>query len=117
MTTPRARELGIQGLGWFVRRFVEPATAVEPFYATALRLQALRPRPSGTRSLMLWAGDLTMVELNVLNAAPGSEARRDEMSLVMRTASCGSALRHLQASGAAPLSRDHGPTRAATSIP
>ncbi len=116
MTSPGARELGIQGLGWFVRRYVEPVSEVEPFYVTALRLQALRPRPPGTRSLMLWAGDLTMVELNVLNPAPGSDARRDEVSLVMRTARCGSALRHLQRSGAAPMSRDHGPTSAATFV-
>ncbi len=114
MNTPRSRQLGIQGLGWVVRRFVEPATTVESFYARALRLQGLRPRPPETRSLMLWAGDLTMIELNVLRRGAGTDARLQDVSVVMRTTDCGAALRHLDESGASPMSRDHGPTRTAT---
>ncbi len=43
MTTPRARELGIQGLSGFVRRFIEPATVVE--------LNVLNPAPGSAHSV------------------------------------------------------------------
>jgi predicted enzyme related to lactoylglutathione lyase len=113
---PRVRELGIQGLGWVIRRFAEPAEDVVAFYQPALQLQSFRPRPPGNPAVMLWAGDLTMVELSRLQPAAGTEARLHDMSLVMRTADCGLAMRHLVDSGAAPASRDHGPTRAATFV-
>ena len=116
MTTPGARQLGVQGLGWVIRRYTESAESVAGFYAAALQLQSFRPRPPGSGAVMMWAGDLTMVELSRLQPGAGTEARQLEMSLVMRTASCGSALQHLVRSGAAPMSRDHGPTRAATFV-
>jgi catechol 2,3-dioxygenase-like lactoylglutathione lyase family enzyme len=116
MTPPRPRELGIQGLGWVIRRFAEPAEPVVAFYAPALRLQSFRPRPPGNGAVMMWAGDLTMLELSRLQPGAGTEARLQEMSLVMRTTDCGQAMRHLAASGATPMSRDHGPTRAATFV-
>ena len=116
MTATPMRRLGIQGLGWVIRRFTEPATTVVPYYTAALQLQSFRPRPPGSGAVMMWAGDLTMVELSRLQPTAGTEARLAEMSLVMRTTSCGSALQHLLKSGATPISRDHAPTRAATFV-
>jgi hypothetical protein len=44
MSESRARQLGIQGLGWVIRRYIEPAEQVAVFYAPALQLQSFRPR-------------------------------------------------------------------------
>jgi predicted enzyme related to lactoylglutathione lyase len=116
MSTPGARQFGVQGLGWVIRRYTEPVESVSAFYSAALPLQSFRTRPPGSSAVMLWAGDLTMLELSRLQPGAGTAARQQEMSLVMRTANCDLALQRLVRSGATPMSRDHGPTRAATFV-
>ena len=74
MTTVTSERLGIQGLGWIVRRSLGPPAELAAFYGAAWGLSA--PRPAGPPgSLMLWGGDLAMLELSVLTPGAGTQAR------------------------------------------
>ena len=83
MTKSESEKLGIQGLGWIVRRSQQPVPGLTPFYQAAVGLRQLRPAaPSG--NVMLWSGDLVMFELSALTVGPDSLARMDDMSLMFR---------------------------------
>ncbi len=115
MSVPSAvtsEQLGIQGLGWFVRRgLVAPADMV-PFYTAAWGLRAPRP-PGPTGALMLWAGDLSMLEISTLTPGAGSRSRADEMSVIMRTADFPKALSRMRAAGASLVAKRDGPPSSA----
>jgi predicted enzyme related to lactoylglutathione lyase len=83
MSRARSVELGVQGLGWVVRRYAAGPAAIVSFYQSALGLRQLRP-PGPTGAVMLWSGDLAMLEVSTL--APGSEttALQDELTVIMR---------------------------------
>ncbi len=83
MTSTTSEQLGIQGLGWIVRRAEQGPESLVSFYQTALGLRQLRPAaPSG--NVMLWAGDIVMLELSTLNVGADSLARRDDFSFLLR---------------------------------
>ena len=83
MTKSESEKLGIQGLGWIVRRSQQPVPGLTPFYQAAVGLRQLRPAaPSG--NVMLWSGDLVMFELSALTVGPDSLARMDDMSFMFR---------------------------------
>ena len=107
-----AEQLGVQGLGWFVRRTLEPPPELAAFYKTAWGLHAPRgPGPTG--SIMLWAGNVTMLEISTLTAAPGSQSRADEMSVTMGTADFDKTLRRMRSAGASLVAERPGPPRVA----
>jgi predicted enzyme related to lactoylglutathione lyase len=84
MAKTASEKLGVQGLGWIVRRARIAPSALTPFYVQALGLRQLRPAgPTG--SMMLWMGDITMFELSNLTPDPDSQARAEDFSFFMRT--------------------------------
>ena len=83
MTKTTSEQLGIQGLGWIVRRAEQGPASLVSFYQTALGLRQLRPAgPTG--SVMLWAGDIVMLELSTLTVGVDSLARRDDFGFLLR---------------------------------
>jgi predicted enzyme related to lactoylglutathione lyase len=107
-----AEQLGVQGLGWFVRRSPQPPTDLVPFYAAAWGLSAPRP-PGPTGSVMLWAGDLSMFEITTLTPGAGTQSRAGEMSLTMLTSDFPKALRRMRQAGASLVAEQKGPPQSA----
>lgn len=83
MAKTPSEQLGIQGLGWIVRRTAQPPAALTAFYQAALGLRQLRPA-APTGSVMMWAGDIGMFELSALTPSPDAEARKDDLSFLLR---------------------------------
>jgi predicted enzyme related to lactoylglutathione lyase len=105
-----SEKLGIQGLGWIVRRTAQAPAALTPFYQAALGLRQLRPAgPTGT--VMLWAGDIVMFELGVLALGADTHARRDDFSFLMRARDFEGAKKALLAAGAKTEREDVDSTR------
>jgi predicted enzyme related to lactoylglutathione lyase len=110
-----SEELGIQGLGWIVRRIPLPPADLVPFYQAAWGLSAPRgPSPRG--ALMLWAGDLTMFEITTLTTGADTDSRAAELAPVMRTSDFEAALRRMRSAGASLVSRTAGPPASATLV-
>lgn len=112
MTHNTAEQLGIQGLGWFVRRSPQPPAELVPFYTAAWGLSAPR-QPGPTGSVMLWGGDLAMIEIAGLTPGAGSQSRTDEMSVIMRAHDFPKALQRMRAAGASLVAEHSGPPRTA----
>ncbi len=113
MTT--SEELGIQGLGWIVRRVPVPPADLVPFYQAAWGLPAPRgPSPKG--ALMLWAGDLTMFEITTLTAGAGTDSRAAELSPIMCTSDFQAALSRMRSAGASLIAQTAGPPASATLV-
>lgn len=100
-----ARELGIQGLGWVVRRYVERPADVAPFYKNTFGMDSFRRFYSSalvqspTQSQMLWAGDLVMLEINALAVGVGTEARLHDVALLLRSPPPADAILRVKAAG------------------
>lgn len=99
------RELGIQGLGCVVRRYVERPADVAPFYKDALGIDSFRRfYPAGrvqspTQTQMLWAGDLVMLEINALTVSADTEARLRDVALLVRVLEPADSMRGIERSG------------------
>lgn len=107
MARTASERLGIQGLGWIVRRTLRSPAALTPFYQAALGLRQLRPAaPSG--SVMLWAGDIVMFESSALTPGPDTDARRGELVFLMRARDYSRAKAAMLATGARVLREDTG---------
>lgn len=112
MSKVTAEKLGIQGLGWIVRRSAEPPAQLVPFYKAAWGLSA--PRPASPRgAVMLWAGDMTMFEISTLTPGVGTQSRADEMSVVLRTSDFAKALGRMRDAGASLVAEQIGPPQRA----
>jgi predicted enzyme related to lactoylglutathione lyase len=99
MAKTESEQLGIQGLGWIVRRTAQPPAALSAFYQAALGLRQLRPAaPSG--NVMLWSGDLGMFELSALTSGADSEARKDDLAFLLRARDYDKAKAAILAAGA-----------------
>jgi predicted enzyme related to lactoylglutathione lyase len=107
-----AEQLGIHSLGWFVRRSQLPPADLAAFYKAAWGLPTPRP-PGPTGSMMLWAGDVTMLEISTLTSTPGTQSRADEMSVGMRTTAFPAALSRMRDAGASLVAEHAGPPRTA----
>jgi predicted enzyme related to lactoylglutathione lyase len=84
MAKTTSEKLGVQGLGWIVRRARLAPASLTPFYVAALGLRQFRPAgPTG--SIMLWLGDVAMFELGNLSPAADSQARAADFSFFLRT--------------------------------
>jgi predicted enzyme related to lactoylglutathione lyase len=110
-----SEQLGIQGLGWIVRRVAAGPGALVSFYSAALGLPAPRS-PGPTGSVMLWAGDLTMLEISTLAPGPGTASRVDEMSVMMGTRDFATALGRAREAGASLVAQSSVAPRAATLV-
>jgi predicted enzyme related to lactoylglutathione lyase len=103
-----SQQLGIQGLGWIVRRTMKPPPELVPFYIAAWGLRAPRP-PGPTGAIMLWAGDVTMFEVSTLTAGASTQSRTDEMSVMMRSDDFPKALSRMRNAGASLVAERAGP--------
>ncbi|MDX2144803.1 MAG: VOC family protein [Rhodospirillaceae bacterium] len=99
MARSTSADLGVQGLGWVVRRYAAGPNAIVPFYQSALGLRQLRP-PGPTGAVMLWAGDIVMLEVSGLSTGPDSAARQGDMTVIMRVRDFGRAKAMMTAAGA-----------------
>lgn len=100
-----AEQLGVHSLGWFVRRTQQPPADLAGFYQTAWGLPAPRgPGPTG--SMMLWGGDVTMIEISTLTPTPDTQSRADEMSVTMGTSDFPVALQRMRQAGASLVAED-----------
>ena len=108
MANETSEQLGIQGLGWIVRRGMQLPPEMVPFYKAAWGLNAPRgPGPTG--AMMLWGGDLTMFEVSTLTPGASTASRAGEMSVVMATSDLPMSLRRMQDAGASLISEQTGP--------
>ncbi|MSO96693.1 MAG: VOC family protein [Rhodospirillaceae bacterium] len=113
MALTASQKLGIQGLGWVVRRVPQGPKGLVPFYQSALGLRQLRP-PGPTGAVMLWAGDLTMFEASTLAASSDAAARQNEITVLMRTRQFERAQTMVNAAGATRIGETPGRPRTVT---
>ena len=112
VTTVTAEQLGIQGLGWIVRRGYKIPPEMVPFYQAAWGLNAPRP-PGPSGAVMLWGGDLTMFEVSTLTPGASTPSRAGEMSVVMATSDFPTSLRRKLDAGASQVREKKEPLRRA----
>ena len=108
-----AERLGIQSLGWFVRRGLKPPGEIAPFYQSAWGLRAPRS-PGPTGSMMFWGGDLAMFEVAPLTPGPSSASRAGEMSVVMGTSDFRISWQRMLDAGASEVSQRESSPQMAT---
>lgn len=90
----------IQGLGWFLRRTVDPL-ALGAFYEQALGLPRMRSwNQEGYVGAMMWAGDVCTLETNLINDAPQLAPGDSQCIPVFRTFDLAQSLDRLAAAGA-----------------
>jgi len=99
MAKTASEQLGIQGLGWIVRRTIQSPAALTAFYQAALGLRQLRPA-APTGNVMMWAGDIGMFELSALTQGVDSDARKDDLSFLLRARDYGKAKAAVLGAGA-----------------
>jgi predicted enzyme related to lactoylglutathione lyase len=110
MTKSASEKLGIQGLGWIVRRSQQPPAILMPFYQAALGVRQLRPA-APTGNVMLWSGDIVMLELSSLVVSSDSLARKNDLSIVFRARNYDAAKAAMLKAGAVIEREDGGNAR------
>jgi predicted enzyme related to lactoylglutathione lyase len=109
-----AEQLGVQGLGWVIRRIATETTPLAKFYEQAWGVYQPRQGVSPSGARMLWAGDITMLGIAVLDPTVTAESRHDELSVVMATGDFSAALQRVREAGAVLQSQVERPIRSAT---
>lgn len=90
----------IQGLGWFLRRTQDPISLAK-FYQEALGLPLLRSWCTDEYSgAMMWAGDVCVMETNLINEQPSTTPEQSQCIPVFRTYNLTGSTKRVQKSGA-----------------
>ncbi len=107
MAKSASEKLGIQGLGWIVRRSLQTPASLTPFYQAAFGLRQLRPA-AATGSVMLWSGDIVMFEANTLVLGSDTLARKGDFDFVFRARNFDAAKAAILKAGAVVADENHG---------